>query len=222
MRREAKPTDVIVELPWPHQLSVIDDPDQRFRDLIQPMCSRAGVALPAAGQEPDAAALREYFQQDWGPRAFWVLVRRKVAICGHAELMQRLLKMWESLGQGLPVVLFVCMAVDVREPQQSGIFSMLRRPSNPPDPDIVDVFRDSVQKHLTDRVGTIGPLARIEAVHLDPWIAELSRRCRTARAGQLAGFKLSLQKLIGDGKRARQFGSDVRAALDELKDETPN
>ena len=215
--REAKSEDVIVLLPWPLEERRIDS-DERFRIQLERICATASVAMPFVGQLPDLVALRTRFDQGTTPRGYWTLVSRKIAFGGHSRLLRLLIDFWESLGTGLPVLLFLCVAWDKPEQPRQKVLSFLREKPLKPEKELEAELlsaRDRWNQGL-QRFISINELEMITSGHIDLWIDELRSRCRTLRPGQLTGLRISLLHRIGPGKRARQVAAELGNLLHSL------
>lgn len=211
--REAKSEDVIVPLPWPEEMPEID-PDEHYRILVERICAAANLPLPPPGQPVDGAALRKSFEHGVAPRAFSAIVRRRIAIAGHGRLLRSLIELWESLGSGSPVLLFLGLAWDTPPAPAPSILSYMRPKAPQTDAELDSELRSAWQR-LQDRMLT-HELSLIQTNHVKPWIEELRQRCRPVRPGQLESLRRSLVHRIGEGKRAREVGAAVSELLRSL------
>jgi hypothetical protein len=211
--RQASSDRVIAPLTWPAEIRQID-PDEWFRTLIKEICAVARVAPPPAGETPPFAALRAAFDDGATPRAFWVLIRRKIAFGGHGRLLRLLLDFWQGLGEGrLPILLFLCLAWDEHEQQERQNQVALQRLLslfNPPKPD-VELDETVTLAGSQRRLVPVGPLEDIARDHVDPWITVLRSRCAVP-SERLERLRLGLFNQIGAGKRMRH----VAAGIDDL------
>jgi hypothetical protein len=209
--REAKSEDVIAPLPWPNETRRID-PEESYREFLRRLSAVANIA-PKQGQFPRPEDLRESFEQGSTPRAFWTLVRRRIAFGGHAVLLRRVLDLWDSLGTGLPVVLFLCLAWDEPDTRAPGPLDFLF-PAAKPEAELVEELRNAYAR-LGDRLRPIN-LEPITDGHVPPWINLLRIRCQPVRQGQLDGFKLVLMGRIGAGRPARTVAKEIGVILQQM------
>jgi hypothetical protein len=212
LRRSAASDQVIVDLPWPAEEKEIDS-DLWFERVIDRFCKRIRIDPPPSGQLPSFERLRERFDEAATPRAYWVLVRRAVAIAGHGRLLRRVLDFWQSLPPGRPVILLLCLAWD--EPVATGksLLPFLPRRPQLPDPDLEPTIKLAVdQKRLT----TIEELSLITGDHIGPWIDEVRELCRSAKSDKFDGLRALLLNRIGDGKRLRRVSADIGELLPQI------
>jgi len=212
LRRSAASDQVIVDLPWPAEEKEIDS-DLWFERVIDRFCKRIRIDPPPSGQLPSFERLRERFDEAATPRAYWVLVRRAVAIAGHGKLLRRVLDFWQSLPPGRPVILLLCLAWD--EPVATGksLLPFLPRRPQLPDPDLEPTIKLAVdQKRLT----AIEELSLITGDHIGPWIDEVRELCRSAKSDKFDGLRALLLNRIGDGKRLRRVSADIGELLPQI------
>jgi hypothetical protein len=209
--REAKSEDVIVPLPWPNQTRRID-PEECYREFVRRLSAAANIA-PKQGQLPRPEELRESFEQGSTPRAFFTLVRRRIAFGGHAALLRRVLDLWDSLGTGLPVLLFLCLAWDEPAARAPGPLNFMFSAAKP-EAELVDELRNAYAR-FGDRLYSI-ELEPITDGHVPPWIDLLRIRCQSVRQAQLDGFKLVLMGRIGTGLPARAVAKEIGVILQQM------
>ena len=207
--RELNAEDMIVQLGWPNAQRI--DAEQAFQEQLRTICSVAQVPETVAVSKRDQE-LRRQLDAAIGPRAFWVLVRRSIAFGGHGDLLEKLTKFWTSLPPGLPVVLFLCLALDKpqtddRKSLFGGFFGSAQL--EPED------FDNKAKGLGLEPVSVFLP--PIDHADVDPWIKYLSTNCRSAQAGQLGTLQLKLEtRLAGAPKRAATVYQYVDEALQSI------
>jgi len=210
--REASSEQVIVPLPWPDIKRI--DPDESFRTLVREICISANVAAPTAGVPMPFSELRASFDSGTVPRAFWALIRRKIAFGGQGRLLRQLLDFWLGLGEGrLPILLFLCLAWDEHQNERQWLRNLVRtRPQ--PDMELDEAYELALRQ---ERLVPVDPLEIIASAHIDPWIKELGFRCAPVHPDRLARLGLGLRRQIGDdGRRMRQVAADLYDLLDRI------
>jgi hypothetical protein len=205
--RSAASDQVIIDLPWPAEEQEIDA-DLWFDQVIDRFCKRIRVDPPASGQSPDLQRLRQRLDEASTPKAYWVLVRRAIAIAGHGKLLQRLLDFWHSLPPGKPIVLLICLAWDEPAASTNSLLSFLPRKQRQPDPELEPAITLAIDQH---RLTAVDELALITGDHIGPWIDELRDTCRvgSGMSGNFDVLRVSLLNRIGDGKRLRRVSADI-------------
>src|SRR5271169_4379236 len=97
----------------------------------------------------------------------------------------RLLDFWTGLGDGAPVLLFLCLALDKHEPPpdpRSGLERLLQRGPRPVAEDLEEPVLEFIRR--TGGIDDDGwgvlleQLSLIHHTHLDPWIDRVKSECR--------------------------------------------
>jgi hypothetical protein len=203
---------VIVDLPWPAEEKEIDS-DLWFERLIDRFCKRIRIDPPPSGGLPNLERLRERFDDPATPRAYWVLVRRAIAIAGHGKLLRRLLDFWQSLPPGRPVILLLCLAWDEPIATAKSLLPFLPARPQQPDPDLEPTIKLAVDEQ---RLTAVEELSLITGDHIGPWIEEVREFCRSAVSDKFDGLRALLLSRIGNGKRLRQVSADIGELLPHI------
>jgi hypothetical protein len=215
--RDTSPEKIIVPLSWPAEEDSVD-PDERLQILIEELFRAVNLPPPLVGELPDLDALRQAFDGGDVPRAFFVLVRKAVALRGHGALLRAWLKLWEDLGTkgaGRPVVLFLCLAMNEPTPPPSSLLPWRRPRRVEVDPEFMRVLQevDTEQKALF-----LEDLGKIMPVHLPPWVAELRRACREDRVSLLEQFSLELLGRVGmEGTPMLHVSTEIGKLLSTIR-----
>lgn len=193
--REARPEEVIVELPWPRE-ERIDAPAEALATLLQPLYRASFLAEPTTDAKHDADALKELaarLDDGASPRAYWTLLHRRQAYGGHGALLRSLLQWWAALPTRRPQFLFVCLALDepAVAPQSTLAAFFLGEPPQP-ETDLQDTIERALMA-LGDRVRNLPTLTPIHPHHIKPWIDDLRSPGRAINPVALDLFSASLQ-----------------------------
>jgi hypothetical protein len=207
----------IPELPWPSDIRQVD-PDDAWPSLIAPFYSAVNVEQPPRGAPPTFAAIRRNLDTKTTPRAFFTLVRKRNAFGGHGRLLRKLLDFWDALGDGLPVFLFLTLALDDAEIPPAPKPSLWKVPTKQWVPEIeLEHELQAGQDRLAGRWAVFGPLGQIAPEHIDSWTKDLRFQPNLSLSSSwlnLLGSKL--QYRVGAGMRARRVGAELAMLLPQL------
>jgi hypothetical protein len=210
--RSAASDDVIVYVPWPVEEREIDA-DLRFEEVIEWLYRRVRVEPPSPGQPPNVELLRERLNDAVAPRAFWLLVRRAIAIAGHGKLLGRFLEFWQKLPPGQPVIILLCLAWDEPTRTANSMLPFRIKRELKPDPDLEPTINLALHQN---KLLPTDELDMIDGDHIGHWIDEIRGVCGYATPEKFDGLHISLLNRVGKGKRLRRVSADIGELLPNI------
>jgi hypothetical protein len=209
--------DAIISLPWPDQSVPIDVEDE-FRSIVERL--RNVLFLEATDAPLDIKDLRHALNSPGSPRAFYVLVRQAVAVGGYGKLLCRLVDLWGSLDVGVPIILFVCLALDKPvvplKPKRPLMGPLARSSPVLQAEDLVAALADHALARPEQQRATwitLDELSLIDVPHIDSWIGRVRTECRSVAPEQWASLRMGLASRLTRKRRLRDVSNAISVLL---------